>query len=99
MPHIAMATDHKLPRLAAEDRLVSEQLRQYGIEMSAVVWNDLQARWKLFDVVIIRSCWDYHYHPADFAAWVTRLEQKHTPLWNPAALVRWNMDKTYLRDL
>jgi hypothetical protein len=99
MLHIAMATCHRLPKLASEDRLVSEQLRRYGIETSAVVWNDAQAPWDLFDAVIIRSCWDYHYHPADFAAWTTRLEQKRTPLWNPAALVRWNMDKTYLRDL
>ena len=41
--------------------------------------------------------WDYHLHAAEFAAWLDGIESYR--VLNPVAVARWNMDKTYLRDL
>jgi hypothetical protein len=34
-----------------------------------------------------------------FVSWLRELERLAAPLWNPAPILRWNMHKTYLRDL
>jgi glutathione synthase/RimK-type ligase-like ATP-grasp enzyme len=53
----------------------------------------------MYEAVVVRSCWDYHLHPSTFSAWLAALEQLQVPLWNPAPILRWNLHKTYLRDL
>jgi glutathione synthase/RimK-type ligase-like ATP-grasp enzyme len=55
--------------------------------------------WSAFAAVVLRSCWDYHRRPAEFQRWLTRLDAQRVRLWNPTSVVRWNMDKHYLRDL
>jgi glutathione synthase/RimK-type ligase-like ATP-grasp enzyme len=54
--------------------------------------------WSKPDVVLLRSTWDYPERPAAFLSWVEGVSQL-TTLWNPAHLVRWNLQKTYLLDL
>lgn len=51
------------------------------------------------DAVVIRSCWDYHLHEAAFRAWIAGLESDGVQLINPAALVRWNLHKSYIAEL
>ena len=51
--------------------------------------------WGSYDLVVIRSTWDYVPRRDDFAAWAASVPR----LANPADVVRWNTDKTYLRDL
>ena len=67
--------------------------------MRAAVWDDPSADWKSFDLILIRSVWDYHLHPAAFAAWVSRLEKLGAVLWNPAPVLLANADKSYLKAL
>ncbi|HSE04214.1 MAG TPA: hypothetical protein VLK35_08710, partial [Methylomirabilota bacterium] len=52
-----------------------------------------------FDAVVLRSNWDYHFDPDGFLAWLDRLERARARIWNPPALVRWNLTKRYLLDL
>ena len=64
-----------------------------------VPWEASHADWKRFDLVVLRSCWNYHRRLSDFRAWVDGFEASGVRLWNPPAVVRWNLDKRYLRDL
>ena len=48
--------------------------------------------------MVIRSTWDYHRRPREFAEWLSRVSVA-TMLHNPQDVVRWNMDKRYLRDV
>jgi len=48
---------------------------------------------------VIRSCWDYHTRLEEFTRWLDRVTALGLPIWNPPALLRWNADKVYLRDL
>jgi hypothetical protein len=37
------------------------------------VWDDPDAAWSAFDVVVVRSCWDYHLWPDAFDGWIEGL--------------------------
>jgi glutathione synthase/RimK-type ligase-like ATP-grasp enzyme len=69
------------------------------MEGRAVVWDDPSVPWESFDAIVLRSCWDYHLRIDEFTAWLARLEAIGARVVNPAAMVRWNLDKRYLRGL
>lgn len=96
---IALATYSLAPELTEDDRQLLEPLARRGIHAEPVVWDAPGVDWTAYDAVIIRSCWDYYLRRDEFLGWVEKLEATGTPLWNPPAVVRWNSDKSYLREL
>jgi glutathione synthase/RimK-type ligase-like ATP-grasp enzyme len=98
MKQIALATSSKYSNLTDDDRLLLEPLRQHNVKAEPAIWNQSN-NWSRYDAVIIRSCWDYHLQPEKFLRWITDLENTKVPVFNSASLIRWNADKTYLRDL
>jgi glutathione synthase/RimK-type ligase-like ATP-grasp enzyme len=99
MKTIAFATYDESPSLTDDDRAAAAALEARGARVRAAVWDDPKVAWREFDAVVVRSCWDYHLRPREFLAWVDALEAAGVALWNPPAVVRWNVEKTYLRDL
>ena len=99
MPDVALVTYGELPDLNPDDHPLRAELTARGARTHAVRWDDPSVDWRRFDIVVLRSCWDYHLRTAQFRDWLAAQERAGTPLWNPAAVVRWNLDKTYLRDL
>jgi hypothetical protein len=95
----ALVTYPKLPDLNPDDHPLRDALRGLGARVHAVSWDDPAVDWSRFDVVVLRSCWDYHLRFAEFRRWLDRLEAGGVRLWNPPGVVRWNYDKSYLRDL
>ena len=73
-------------------------LAERGAEAELVVWSDEGADWAAYDLVWISSTWDYHERLADFLAWLPRAADA-APVQNPPALIEWNVDKRYLREL
>jgi len=96
---MALATSSKHPNLAEDDRLLLAPLAEHGIQASPAVWNDPQCDWSRYAAVAIRSCWDYHLQPDKFLHWIEELESANIAVFNPASLIRWNANKSYLRDL
>ena len=72
-----------------------ENSKDYHV--TSIPW-DLDADWKSFDLVIIRTTWDYHKRPKEF---VEKLKfiQTQTRLLNSSAVVEWNFHKGYLKEL
>ena len=99
MTEIAFVTYAAGPEPTASDQLAVAALRDRGVTVTAVPWNNPSADWPAFDAVVVRSTWDYWAHPDAFPAWIDARGQDGTALWNPAPLLRWNLDKRYLRDL
>ncbi len=99
MPSLAFVTCASLPDLTPDEQAVAAVLAARGMSIAATVWDDPAVKWKDFEALILRSTWDYHHRPAEFAAWLGRVEAAGVPLWNQPATVRWNMQKGYLRDL
>ena len=85
-PRIAVATCDRLPGGDPDSA-------QLGFEVA--VWDDPSVDWSAFDLVVIRSTWDYTTKVDAFLDWVERVPR----LRNDADVVRWNHDKTYLRAL
>jgi glutathione synthase/RimK-type ligase-like ATP-grasp enzyme len=56
-------------------------------------------RWQAYDAVVIRSTWDYTEDVGAFLRTLEGIERSGARLFNPPDLVRWNVRKTYLRDV
>jgi len=95
---IALATSLELADLWAGDRLFLDELRRRGFACAPVVWDDPNADWNQWDVVIVRSCWDYHLKIDRFREWLDRIAAAHVVINRPE-LMRWNMHKRYLLDV
>lgn len=70
-----------------------------GIDFEVVYWDEAELPRRGFDLAIIRTCWDYHERPEQFVAALESHEQAGLPVLNPAAVVKWNSRKTYLKEL
>ena len=99
MRPIALATCASIPELTDDDRLLIPALAARGISAVPAVWEDDAIDWRGFSAVVIRSTWDYHLKPTLFLAWIDRVEGLGVQLINPAPVLRWNAEKTYLREL
>jgi glutathione synthase/RimK-type ligase-like ATP-grasp enzyme len=83
--------DEDLPPLLAA-------LGEAGVEATIADWDDDEVDWTTFQLALLRSTWDYTQRFAEFLAWADRTASR-TTLLNPPAVIRWNTDKHYLRDL
>ena len=99
MPQVAFATCQQMPDISDDDRLVADLLGERGIEVSAAVWDAPGNDWSRFDVVVIRSTWDYHLKPLRYADWLRGLLAVNCRVWNPPPAVLDNIDKRYLLGL
>ncbi|UQT61736.1 hypothetical protein M4V62_28710 [Streptomyces durmitorensis] len=90
-PQLETGLDRDLPELA-------RSLGAAGADVATVSWDDPRVDWEGFDLVVIRSAWDYSERVTEFVAWAGRVARL-TVLANPASVVRWNTDKRYLEDL
>ncbi|SDD54716.1 ATP-grasp domain-containing protein [Kordiimonas lacus] len=69
-----------------------------GGRVTDVSWDDKDVDWSTFDAVMIGTTWDYWDRLDEFLETLEKIETQ-TRLYNASALVRWNIDKRYLRDL
>jgi glutathione synthase/RimK-type ligase-like ATP-grasp enzyme len=82
-----------------DDELAYPPLVALGWRVEAISWRTPSREWRAYDAVVIRSTWDYIADPDAFLAALAKIERAGTPLFNGLDLVRWNIRKTYLRDL
>jgi glutathione synthase/RimK-type ligase-like ATP-grasp enzyme len=92
---VALATCAFLPDLDDDERLLIPALAALGLIAEPRIWDDPSIDWNDFRVVIVRSTWDYPDRRDAFLDWCGRPRK----LLNPAAVIEWNTDKRYLREL
>jgi hypothetical protein len=92
---IALATNREFPALYVDDEPLLDALRALGADPVPAVWDDPSVDWAAFDLVVVRSTWDYVPRRAEYLAWAASVPR----LANPAGVLAWNTDKTYLREL
>jgi len=73
------------------------ELARRGVSAEAAVWSDPSVDWSVYDLIVMRSPWDYSLRLAEFLEWLGSLDAAR--VLNPPALIRWNLDKRYLLDL
>jgi glutathione synthase/RimK-type ligase-like ATP-grasp enzyme len=74
--------------------LLVPALERLGAQVESHPW-DSAADWPSYDLVVVRSTWDYVGRREEFLAWADAVPR----LANPASVLRWNTDKTYLARL
>lgn len=97
--NVAFLTYSRQPDGAEDDQLSFPRLRELGYTIHTPIWNDPAVDWHKFDAVIVRSCWDYYKNTDAFRVWLDRMEAEKIRLLNPVDVIRWNMDKFYLREM
>ena len=70
-----------------------------GLSVETVRWADPNVDWKRFGAVLVFAAWDYQDDHKAFLARIDSLAAQGVPVYNPPDLVRWNIRKTYLRDM
>jgi len=82
-----------------DDDLAIAPLAELGWAVDVVPWDRPGVRWQDYAIVVIRSTWDYYDRPEQFLAALAEIDASGTLLENRLPLVRWNLRKTYLREL
>jgi glutathione synthase/RimK-type ligase-like ATP-grasp enzyme len=96
---VALITYSGVPAITTDDRLLRDALVARGAEVDARPW-DARADWASYHRIVLRSCWNFHHHPAEFLLWINEVKESHDgSLRNSPALVQWSVDKRYLLDL
>lgn len=102
-----MSTERRCAFLTMEDTsgwsidadLAIPSLNALGWDIDTVPWRATGIDWSQYDAVYIGTPWDYPEDPDGFLDLLARIEAAGTLVANPLSLVRWNLYKTYLRDL
>jgi len=97
--HIALVTGSENPELYTDDLPLKSYLESRGVVTSVVIWNDSEIDWKKYDVLVIRSIWDYIKDIDVFSAWLDFLRSHHIKVLNPISVMEWNKQKHYLLEL
>ena len=98
MERIALVTAAAARNLDEDLAPLEAATRAAGASPSIVEWDDAAIDWSVFDLVVLRSTWDYSQRLPEFLRWIDRASPL-TTLVNPREVVRWNTDKHYLAQL
>jgi glutathione synthase/RimK-type ligase-like ATP-grasp enzyme len=97
-PRIALVSARAARHLDEDLPPLIAALDAAGADAAVADWDDPGVDWGAFQLALLRSTWDYTQRLAEFLAWADRAATL-TRLENPPAVIRWNTDKHYLRDL
>lgn len=98
MERIAYLSMDDLSGFFTYEELTYAPLSERGIEVETVSWRARDVDWSRFAMVVIRTPWDYQDDPEAFMDVLAEIDTA-TRLENPLSLCRWNLSKTYLREL
>jgi len=93
---IALATTD-LAKQAIDDldRPIIERAFAGRAAAELVLWDDPSIDWAKYELVVLRSTWDYSLRLTEFTSWLRDVEA-NTRLLNSAGTVAWNLNKNYL---
>lgn len=99
MNRCALLTSDGLDQKIIDEDVLEKALSERGWEFEWVLWRSDNINWTNFDCAIIRTTWDYSSDPQLFLQKLANIEASGCRLFNPLEIVRWNQQKTYLKDL
>lgn len=99
MRQCAFLTMDNLDNFECYDSMLYEPLAELGWRVHPISWREKSVDWNDYEIVVIRSTWDYQDEPELFMDVLEKIESSAASLQNPLELVKWNIDKKYLLDL
>jgi glutathione synthase/RimK-type ligase-like ATP-grasp enzyme len=95
---IGFLTSGNHRNLTKDDLILAAALERRATCVRPVVWTEAAPDSLACDLLLVRSVWDYHLRPQDFMRWIDEVSSR-MPVLNPPEMIRWNMDKRYLREI
>ncbi len=93
-------TGRYLSLVPNEDDMLLDLFRKNGHEAELEIWDNPNAHWEKYEIVIIKSTWDYFVGKIElFYKWLDYLKNHKIPCLNSPDLIRWNADKHYLLEI
>lgn len=99
MPKCAFLSTDNLEGFFVYDELVKPHLAKLGWQVDDVSWHNEDVDYNQYDVVIVRSTWDYQAYVDKFIQCLNKIEASSASLENPFSLLTWNIRKDYLQEL
>ena len=99
MRRVAFLTLSDPTGFVMDDELAIAPLAKRGWQVDTLPWDRKGVDWRRYQLVVIRSTWDYQHYADKFLRLLDTIEQSGVRLENGSEIARWNMRKTYLRDL
>jgi glutathione synthase/RimK-type ligase-like ATP-grasp enzyme len=99
MSQIVFLSTDNLDDFFVYDELLIPHFKDIGWSVETISWHEKNVNWDQYDYVIVRSTWDYQQHPDTFLNTLEIINKSSAILLNPLALIRWNIEKQYLKDL
>jgi len=90
--------DDYIQNVLNEDNCVKLALESLGLKVGRLAWDDADFDWSTTKFILFRSTWDYFERFTEFSTWL-KMVSKETRLINSEKIIRWNMDKHYLKEL
>ena len=87
-----------IANILKEEQLLKAALEKQGLSVAITYWNNPSYDWSATKAVIFRTIWDYFERFDEFWKWLQDLNTQ-TKLINSFDLIKWNIDKHYLKDL
>ena len=81
-----------------EEQLLKSALENQGLTVDITYWNNPSYDWSETRSLVFRTIWDYFERFDEFLLWLEEVRHQ-TQLINSYDLVKWNIDKHYLKEL
>ena len=94
----AYLTMEEIGNFVADSDLSIAPMAELGWEVEMLPWRR-DVDWNDYDLVYICTPWDYQHDVEAFLGVLEAIERSSARLVNSLDLVRWNLEKTYLREL
>jgi glutathione synthase/RimK-type ligase-like ATP-grasp enzyme len=93
---VALVTCADERYLEPEVHYAAAALRATGVTTDVASWDE-DRDWGAYELVVVRTPWDYFDRLTQFLEWAAGVERE-TALVNPADVLRWNSHKGYLAE-
>lgn len=91
--YIAIVSCLEYCKKISEDVDLLIALKKLGVESDIVSWDDFSINWTNYDIVIVRSAWNYYIKYELFLKWLDLLDKKNISIINSSDIIRWNIKK------
>ena len=88
MRRIAFLTLHDQAGFVIDDEHAVLPLARRGIKVETIPWDRPGVDWRRYELVVIRSTWDYHHHAEKFLGVLEHIERLGVRLANGSTRAR-----------
>jgi len=87
-----------IQNILLEQELLKSAFEAQGLKVDITYWDNPTYEWQETKSVLFRTIWDYFERFNEFWEWLEQVKTK-TRLINSYELIKWNIDKHYLKDM